>query len=176
MGINVPRGTRRREEKIYHRGAEHAEKKNQEETLTADDSDVADIRMKLGFLCDLCVSVVRQCIYRRGRREENAFNERHEIWFLGACPGPRSGGPCGEAFSMNRRFSMKTRPILVPQDSSAIVLVLALLACPGISGGSRHSRSAARSGSSAVVMRRGSKPFWTRGLTSMQGTNGAGRP
>ena len=103
MGINVPRGTRK-EEKIYHRGAEHAEKKNQEETLTADDSDFADIRMKLGFLCDLCVSVVRQGIYRRGhreRREENGFNKLHDIWFLGGYLGPRFGHFCDEASSMN---------------------------------------------------------------------------
>ena len=50
------------EEKIYHRGTEHAEK-NQEKTLTADDTDVADEKNMIvtfqeherGFICVICV-------------------------------------------------------------------------------------------------------------------------
>gem|GEM_PF-6059517 len=45
--------------------------------------------------------------YRRGHRdrgEENGFNKLSEIWFLGACPGPKSGHLCGEAFSMKWKF------------------------------------------------------------------------
>lgn len=40
-----------------------------------------------------------------------SFVQEHEKGFLGACLGPRSGDLGGEAFSMDRRFFMKTQRI-----------------------------------------------------------------